>query len=84
MGKNQMLSVKIKLGQGGRIIIPARILKALKIKKEDELLMSIKDEEIRIFNRQHAVTEAQTLMAKYNPKKICLSDEILEDRRREA
>jgi AbrB family looped-hinge helix DNA binding protein len=78
-----MLSAKVILSQGGRIAIPARIRKALSMKEGDEFFIKVENQELRIFNREHAVAEAQTLMAQYNPKKVCLSEKILEDRRRE-
>ncbi len=81
---NTMLSTKVKLTQGGRIIVPMNMRKALAIEIGDELLMQVENQELKIFNVHHAVTEAQKLMAKYNPLKLSLSDQIIEDRRNEA
>ncbi len=79
-----MLASKVKLGQGGRVLVPADMRRALGMHVGDELCIKVENQEIRIFNLQHAVSEAQNLMAKYNPQKASLSEEIIQDRRNEA
>jgi bifunctional DNA-binding transcriptional regulator/antitoxin component of YhaV-PrlF toxin-antitoxin module len=84
MAEVDMLARKVKLSLGGRIVVPTDMRKALSMEVGDELFMKIENQELKIFNLRHAIKEAQTLMAKYNPKKIRLSDQIIEDRRNEA
>ena len=79
-----MIATKVKLGQGGRILVPGYMRKALEMEIGDELLIKVEGQELKIFNLQHAVTEAQNLMTKYNPQKKCLSAEIIKDRRDEV
>jgi|688.fasta_scaffold2137224_1 antitoxin PrlF len=79
-----MFSARATLGHGGRVLIPVEMRKALGIEIGDEIFMQVEDQELKLFTMQHAVQEAQALMAKYNPKKKLLSDEILKDRRDEA
>ena len=79
-----MLARKVKLSLGGRIVVPTDMRRALSIEVGDELFMKVENQELKIFNLRHAIKEAQALMAKYNPKKIRLSDQIIEDRRNEA
>ncbi len=79
-----MIASKVKLGQGGRVLVPADMRKALGMKIGDELLIKVENQELKIFNLQHAVTEAQSLMAQYNPQKKCLSQAIIQDRRNET
>ena len=79
-----MLATKVKIGQGGRVLVPAEMRKALGMKVGDEFLMKVENQELKIFNLQHAVNEAQNLMAQYNPQKKCLSAEVIQDRRDEA
>ncbi len=79
-----MLTTKVKLSQGGRIVLPTQIRKALAIEIGDELFMKVENQQLKIFSFRHAVKEAQMLMAKYNPKKKQLSEEIIEDRRHET
>ena len=78
-----MLTTNVILSQGGRILVPAKMRKALGVEVGDELLMRVENQELRIFNLQHAVKEAQELMEKYNPEKKCMSDDIIKDRRNE-
>ena len=42
-----MDNLKTKLGQGGRIVLPAEFRKALGVKTGDELILSLKDDEVR-------------------------------------
>ena len=84
MAEVNMLARKVKLSLGGRIVVPTDMRKALSMEVGDELFIKVENQELKIFNLRHAIKEAQTLMAKYNPKKIRLSDQIIEDRRNEA
>ena len=79
-----MFASKVTLSHGGRILVPVEMRRALKMEIGDELLMKIENQELKIFHLQHAVQEAQSLMAQYNPKKISLSAEIIKDRRNET
>ena len=54
-----MDSVKTKLGQGGRIVLPAEFREALGVKVGDELILSLKDDEIHVFTRRAAIKRAQ-------------------------
>lgn len=79
-----MFAIKVKMAQGGRVMVPAEMRRALGMEIGDELLMKVENQELKIFNLQHAINEAQNIMARYNPQKKCLSDEIIKDRRDEA
>jgi hypothetical protein len=43
--------------------------------------MKVENQQLKTSNVCHAVKEAQMLMVKYNPQKIPLSEEIIQDRR---
>jgi antitoxin PrlF len=79
-----MFSARAMIGHGGRVLIPVEMRKALGIEIGDEVLMQVENQELKLFNLEHAVQEAQNLMAKYNPTKKSLSDEIIKDRRDET
>ncbi len=79
-----MFAARVTLSQGGRVLVPVEMRKALGMEIGDELLMKVENQELKIFNLQHAIQEAQDLMAQYNPKKKSLSAEIIKDRRDEA
>lgn len=78
-----MSAIKTIVSQGGRVLIPLDMRKALGIEIGDEVLMQVENQELKIFNLDHAVKQAQELMRQYNPQKKLLSDEIIQDRRNE-
>ena len=79
-----MDSVRTKLGQGGRIVLPAQFRKAMGVKPGDELIMAMKDGEVRVFTRQAAIKRAQGMLRRYIPEGRSLSDELIRERRAEA
>ena len=79
-----MLATKVKLSPGGRVILPSGMRKALCMEVGDELLIKVENQELKIFKLRHAVAEAQALMARYNPERVSLSQEIIADRRNET
>jgi len=46
---------KVTIGEGGRIVLPASFRKALHIVSGDELVLSLHDGEIRIFQQKQAL-----------------------------
>jgi AbrB family looped-hinge helix DNA binding protein len=79
-----MEQVRAKIGQGGRIVIPAAQRKALRLKVGDEVVLRVEDEELRIMSLDQAVRRAQRAVRKYVPKGVRLSDELIAERRAEA
>lgn len=78
-----MDSIKTKLGQGGRIVLPAEFRKAMGIKPGDEVILSMKDGEVRVFTRQAAIKRAQGMLKHIAPGRS-LADELIQERREEA
>ena len=79
-----MDSVRTKVGQGGRIVLPAEFRKAMGIKPGDEVILAMKDGEVRVFTRQAAIKRAQGMLRRYIPEGRSLSDELIQERRAEA
>lgn len=79
-----MLESVTKLGEGGRIVVPSAFRKALGIQTGDDLIMILENDELRIMSPRRAIARAQALVRRYIPDDVRLSDELLEDRRREA
>ena len=79
-----MLESVTKLGEGGRIVVPSAFRKALGIQTGDDLIMVLENDELRIMSPRRAIARAQALVRRYIPDDFRLSDELLEDRRREA
>lgn len=78
-----MNNVRTKLGQGGRIVLPAQFRKAMGVKPGDELIMAMKDGEVRVFTRQAAIKRAQGMLKHIAPGRS-LADELIQERRSEA
>ena len=76
--------MKIKIGEGGRLVIPAAYRTILGLKPGDEVLLVLGDEELRIFSPRQAITRAQTLVRNYIPEGRNLSEELIRERREES
>ncbi len=79
-----MFATKTRLAPGGRIIIPALVRKKMDLETGDEVILKFEDDVLKVFNLNHAIRDAQALVAQYNPKKISLSEELIKERRAEA
>ena len=78
-----MDSIKTKVGQGGRIVLPVEFRKAMGIKPGDEVILAFKDGEVRVFTRQMAIKRAQGMLKHIAPGRS-LADELIQERRAEA
>ena len=79
-----MARLLTKLGEGGRLVIPAEYRKALGMETGDDLVLVLGENDIRVLTPQEAIRRAQALVRKYVPEGRRLSDELIADRRREA
>ena len=79
-----MSNVVVKLGQGGRIVLPAQFRKAMGIRTGDDLILALKDGELRVFTHREAIRRAQELVRHYFPEGRILSEELIQDRRSEV
>ena len=78
-----MDSIKTKVGQGGRIVLPAEFRKAMGVKPGDEVILAFKDGEVRVFTRQMAIKRGQGMLKHIAPGRS-LADELIQERRAEA
>jgi len=69
----------------GRILLPAKVRKQLKLKKGSALIARVNEEQLVLQTRSQVLREVQEVFSRYRPKggKL-LSDELIADRRREA
>jgi AbrB family looped-hinge helix DNA binding protein len=79
-----MKDVSVKLGEGGRVVIPAEFRKALGIDVGDELILHMENGTIVLLTRKQAIHYVQEQMAKYKVTGRQLSEEIIAERRKEA
>ena len=75
----------VKLDGSGRILLPAKVRKQLKLEKGAVVIGRLDKEQLILWTRAQALRKAQAYFSQYRPKggKL-LSDELIEDRRKEA
>ena len=78
-----MFEFKTKLGRGGRIVIPAEYRQALHLQVGDDVILRLKDSEIRLFTPEQALQQAQALVHRHVPPRRLLSEELIAERRLE-
>jgi AbrB family looped-hinge helix DNA binding protein len=78
-----MTQVKTKIGEGGRIVIPAEYRQALGLQVGDEVILRLEGRELRIFTLNQAIKRAQELVSRSIPEERSLADELIAERRRE-
>jgi len=72
---------KALINEGGRILIPVNIRKALNLHVGDELLLRVEEDEIHMMPLSKAVQQAQDLIRQYNKDGLKLTDVLLELRK---
>jgi AbrB family looped-hinge helix DNA binding protein len=80
----ETLRAATRLGAGGRLVIPARLRKALGLRPGSELLLAASEGELRVWSREAARQRARDLICSLIPPEVSLVDELIADRRREA
>lgn len=76
--------VRTRVGEGGRIVLPAEFRRDLGVDVGDEVRLMWEDGEVRIFTLDHAIMRAQQLVRRYVPEGTSLVDELIAERRAEA
>jgi AbrB family looped-hinge helix DNA binding protein len=80
-----MDSFTVTVDGSGRILLPAKVRKQLKLTQGSKLSARITEQQLVLKTRDQALREAQAYFSKFRPKNgKLLSDELIEDRRREA
>ncbi len=75
---------RVKIGRGGRIVIPAAYRRALGLEEGDEVTLRLIEDELRITGPAADIRRAQELIARYVPAEVSLVDELIAARHREA
>ena len=78
-----MYQIKTKLGDGGRIVIPAEYREAMGLHVGDEVILRLEGKELHIFTLKQAIWRAQELVNRYIPQERSLADELIAERRLE-
>lgn len=75
---------RLKVNENGRIVIPLEFRRALGIHPGDEVILSWKDDEIRITTMQRRIERAQRHVRQYVKPGVSLVDELIAERREAA
>jgi AbrB family looped-hinge helix DNA binding protein len=78
------MEIRTQIGKGGRIVLPAKLRKALEIQAGDEIVMRLENGSIRMIPLRQAVNLAQKTVRQYVPKGTSLVDALIQARREEA
>jgi len=76
--------IAMKMSEGGRVVIPAEIRRALGVKDGDTVLWELLDGEARLSTRRERMRRAQALVREYVPAELSLVDELINQRRAES
>lgn len=76
--------IQAKMSEGGRVVIPLEIRKALGLKEGDVVLWELAEGEARLTTRRERLRRAQDLVRQYVPEGVSLVDELIAERRTEA
>ncbi|MCA9829098.1 MAG: AbrB/MazE/SpoVT family DNA-binding domain-containing protein [Dehalococcoidia bacterium] len=76
-------SESVRVLEGGRIVIPARIRKELGIKAGDSLSLEVEDGVLRLETPVQRIKRAQAMLAPYL-KGPSLADELIAERRADS
>jgi bifunctional DNA-binding transcriptional regulator/antitoxin component of YhaV-PrlF toxin-antitoxin module len=68
----------------GRILLPAKLRKQLKLKKGTELIARVNEEQLVLQTRLQALRDAQAYFSKFRPAGRLWSEELIKERRKEA
>ncbi|MGI4876480.1 MAG: AbrB/MazE/SpoVT family DNA-binding domain-containing protein [Janthinobacterium lividum] len=83
-----MASVKVKMVDGGRVIVPAAFRKAMGVTKGDTLTMELDGNEVRLRSSKAetmaAIRRLQAYAATLPKSDMLASDELIAERRAEA
>ena len=79
-----MGSIKTKISNGGRLVIPMAYRKELGINPGDDVVLTIEEGEIRLVTARQAIKHAQRMIRRYVPEGQSLSHELIQERREEA
>jgi AbrB family looped-hinge helix DNA binding protein len=75
---------RVRIGPGGRMVIPAEFRKSLGVRTGEQVVVDLKDGDLRVRSLDTVIERAQALVRQYVPDSVSLADELIEDRRAEA
>ena len=78
------MEYRTQIAKGGRLVVPAKLRKALQIEAGDEVVLRLENGSLRLIPLHQAVNLAQEAVRQYVPEGVSLVDELIQARRAEA
>ena len=75
---------QVRLDPAGRIVLPARFRKSLNLAPGDPVTVTLDRDTLRISSARAALSRAQAIMKKRNPRKVSIVASLLAERRAEV
>ena len=72
------------MSSGGRVVIPARLRKAIGLRTGDAVIIRLTEDGLVITTPERAVRGAQALVKEYVPRHRLLGEELIAERRQQA
>ena len=79
-----MEAQRVRIIEGGKLVIPAAMRRELGISAGDTVLIDIDHGELRVRSINKALENARAILRRYVPEGVSLSEELIADRRAEA
>ncbi len=76
--------LRLTLGPGGRVVIPAALRDAMQVEEGDAILAWVEDGELHLLSPRVGAKQAQAMLKALMPEGGSLADDLIADRRREA
>jgi AbrB family looped-hinge helix DNA binding protein len=76
--------MRLTLGPGGRVVIPAALREAMEVDEGDTILAWVEEGELHLLSPRVGARQAQAMLKGLIPEGVSLANELIEDRRREA
>ena len=77
-------TIRMRVNENGRVVLPAVFRKALAIKPGDEVVGHLEDGELRITTLKKRIEQAQRHVRQYVNPGISLADQLIAERREAA
>ena len=79
-----MEAQRVKIVEGGKLVIPALMRRELGIVAGDRVMVVIDNGELRVGSVAKALERARAILRRHIPEGSNLADELIDDRRAEA
>lgn len=75
---------RLRMGENGRVAIPAAYRRQLGMQPGDELILRVEEGEVRLSSPKLALERARRILGRYLTEGDDLADSLIADRRAEA